>query len=133
MDAAGAVVEETPLGFTSQPGYHSALAEDRVATVITTQDPTVIEPEGWQAEMPESVSLVLAKDGTLNNLSVLQADAHTVTPLQWVDRGTVIIRVAGDGFHHYVLWDTQNGGISLLTTVGTTGFQAGPVFAPSDR
>ncbi|QDO87411.1 hypothetical protein FNH13_02900 [Ornithinimicrobium ciconiae] len=127
LDAAGAVVEETPLGFTSQPGYQSALAEDRVATVITTQDPTVIEPEGWQGEVPESVSLVLAKDGTEDSINVLQAEAHTVTPVRWVDRGTLIVRVAGDGFHHYVLWDTQNGGTQLLTQVDLPLGQ-GPVF-----
>ncbi|WP_256840626.1 hypothetical protein [Ornithinimicrobium faecis] len=133
LDGAGDVVEETPLGFTSQPGYQSALAEDRVATVITTQDPTVIEPEGWQGEVPESVSLVLAKDGTLNNLSVLQADADTVTPVRWVDRGTLIVRVADDGLTHYVLWDTQNGGLTLVTEADATQFRAGPVFAQSNQ
>lgn len=133
LDAAGEVVEETPLGFTSQPGYRSALAEDRVATVITTQDANMIEPEGWQGEVPESVSLVLAKDGTLNNLSVLQADADTVTPVRWVDRGTLIVRVTGDGLTHYVLWDTQNGGLTLLTQSDATQFRGGPVFAQSDQ
>ncbi|WP_114908189.1 hypothetical protein [Ornithinimicrobium murale] len=133
LDAGGEVTEETPLGFTSQPGYQSALAEDRVATVITTQDPTVIEPEGWQGEVPESVSLVLAKDGTLDSLSVLQAEAHTVTPVRWVDRGTLVVRVAGDGLTHYVLWDTQNGGITHLTQTDPTHVRAGPVFAQSHR
>ncbi|MCK0111966.1 hypothetical protein MWU75_07425 [Ornithinimicrobium sp. F0845] len=132
LDAAGEVAEETPLGFTSQPGYLSVLAEDRVATVITTQDPTVIESEGWQGEVPESVSLVLVKDGTLDSLSVLQADAETVTPVRWGDRGTLIVRVAGDGLHHYVLWDTQNGGTQLLTQVDLPLGQ-GPVFGDLGR
>lgn len=128
LNSAGDVVEETPLGFTSQPGDQSALAEDRVATVITTQDPAVIEPEGWQGEAPESVSLVLAKDGTLDILSVLQVDAETVTPVRWVDRGTLLIRVVGDGFHHFVLWDSQNGGLTVLTTADAAQFRGGPVF-----
>lgn len=133
LDAAGDVVEETRLGFTSQTGYQSALAEDRVATVITTQDPTVIEPEGWQGEVPESVSLVLAKDGTLNSLSVLQAKPDTVTPVRWVDRGTLVVRIAGDGLIHYVLWDTQNGGLTRLTQTDPTLVRAGPVFPQSEQ
>lgn len=116
LDAAGAAVEETLRAFTAQAADGSVLAQDRVATVITTEDLTVIEPIGWQGEVPTSVDLVLTKDGTLNQLSVLQADAHTVAPVRWVDRGTLIVRVVPEGGPvHYVLWDTQNGGTRLLT------------------
>ena len=127
-DAAGEVVEEVPLDFTASPGGESVLAEDRVTTLVRTEDVAVIEP-GWDGVTPESVDLVLTLDGTQETVNVLQADrSFEVFPVRWVDRGSLIVHVWADDRPHYLLWDTQNGGVHLLTEPDLPTLRSGPVF-----
>lgn len=127
-DTAGALVEERPLEFTGRLGSAPGLAQDRVAITVTTQDPSVIEPQGWDGVKPESVDLVLAYDGAGGSyLNVLQVDPGlAVTPLRWVDRGTLVVQVTVEGAVHYLLWDSMNGGLSRLTQVELTVPVQGP-------
>lgn len=127
-EAAGEVVEEVPLDFTAGPGGESALAEDRVATLVRTEDVAVIEP-GWDGVTPESVDLVLTLDGSQETVNVLQADrSFEVFPVRWVDRGSLIVHVWADDRPRYLLWDTQNGGVQLLTQPDLPTLRSGPVF-----